>query len=90
MRRTLVDRARRKRNQKRGGGLERRDVEESQLQAPGPSDELQAVDEALGGLAAVDAKAPELVKLRYFVGLSVAEAAQALNISSRPADRLWA
>jgi DNA-directed RNA polymerase specialized sigma24 family protein len=54
------------------------------------SDEVLAVDEALAGLAAADARAAELVKRRYFAGLSIPEAAEALNISPRSADRLWA
>jgi DNA-directed RNA polymerase specialized sigma24 family protein len=49
-----------------------------------------AVDEALTGLSAADAQAAELVKLRYFAGLSIPEAAEVLNISPRSADRLWA
>jgi RNA polymerase sigma factor (sigma-70 family) len=54
------------------------------------AEEVLAVDEALADLAATDAQAAELVKLRYFAGLSIPEAAEALNISSRSADRLWA
>jgi DNA-directed RNA polymerase specialized sigma24 family protein len=53
-------------------------------------DEVLAVDEALTGLATADAQAAELVKLRYFAGLSIRDAAEALNISPRSADRLWA
>ena len=54
------------------------------------SAEVLAVNEALAGLAAADARAAELVKLRYFAGLSIPEAAEVLNISPRSADRLWA
>ena len=54
------------------------------------SDEVLAVDEALTGLAAADSQAAELVKLRYFAGLSIPEAAEVLHISPRSADRLWA
>jgi len=89
MRRILVDKARRKRSVKRGGKLVRQDVEESQLAAPEVGDDLLAVDEALNGLSAADPQAAQLVKLRYFAGLSIPEAAQALGISSRTADRLW-
>jgi RNA polymerase sigma factor (TIGR02999 family) len=89
MRRILVDKARRKRSGKRGGKRVRQDVEESQLAAPEVSDDLLAVDEALTGLTAADPQAAELVKLRYFAGLSIPEAAKALGISSRTADRLW-
>jgi RNA polymerase sigma factor (TIGR02999 family) len=89
IRRILVDRARHKRSQKAGGELVRRDLEESEFAAPEVTDDLLAVDEALNGLAAVDPQAAELVKLRYFAGLSIPEAAQALGISPRSADRVW-
>jgi RNA polymerase sigma factor (TIGR02999 family) len=90
MRRILVENARHKLSLKRGGQLDRRDVDEAQFAAPAASDTLLAVDEALAGLAAVDTQAAELVKLRYFVGLSLPQAAEVLNISPRSADRLWA
>jgi RNA polymerase sigma factor (TIGR02999 family) len=90
MRRLLVDRARRKRSRKRGGDRARVELDEENLAAtPGP-EEVLAVDEALAGLAAADAQAAELVKLRYFAGLSIPEAAEALHMSPRSADRLWA
>jgi RNA polymerase sigma factor (TIGR02999 family) len=90
MRRILVDHARRKKSQKRGGGRARAEFREQSLAAPEGPDEILAVDEALAGLAATDPQAAELVKLRYFAGLSVDEAAQALGISPRSVDRLWA
>jgi RNA polymerase sigma factor (TIGR02999 family) len=90
MRRILVDRARSKRRRKRGGDRTRVDLEEANLAAPDLASELLVVDEALDRLAAADAKAAELVKLRYFAGLSIPEAAQVLNIGARSADRLWA
>jgi RNA polymerase sigma factor (TIGR02999 family) len=90
MRRILVDRARRRRSRKRGGDLVRVEFDEANLATPEAAAELLAVDEALAGLAAADAQAAELVKLRYFAGLSIPEAAQVLNIGSRSADRLWA
>jgi RNA polymerase sigma factor (TIGR02999 family) len=90
MRRILVDRARRKRSQKRGGGRTRRAIADSQLVAPELSEDLLAVDEALTQLATADAQAAELVKLRYFAGLSISESAKVLDISPRSADRLWA
>lgn len=90
MRRILVDRARRRGARKRGGGRRRADIHESAMAAPEDSPEILAVDEALAGLAAEDSKAAELVKLRYFVGLPIVEAAQILNIPPRSADRLWA
>jgi RNA polymerase sigma factor (TIGR02999 family) len=90
MRRILVDRARRKRSRKHGGGRARVPLDEASLADAGNADEVLAVDEALAGLAAVDAQAAALVKLRYFAGLSIPEAAEALHIGARSADRLWA
>jgi RNA polymerase sigma factor (TIGR02999 family) len=90
MRRILVDKARRKRSKKRGGGMARQALPDSQLVAPKISGDLLALDEALTRLAGVDAQAAELVKLRYFAGLSIPEAARVLDISPRGADRLWA
>jgi RNA polymerase sigma factor (TIGR02999 family) len=90
MRRLLVDRSRRKRSRKRGGGRARVELDEAALVAAECPDEVLAVDEALAGLAAADAQAAELVKLRYFAGLSIPEAAEALQMSPRSADRLWA
>jgi len=89
MRRILVDHARYKKSQKRGGGRARAEFREDALAAPEGADEVLAVDEALAGLAAADPPAAELVKLRYFAGLSIDEAARALDISPRSADRLW-
>jgi RNA polymerase sigma factor (TIGR02999 family) len=90
MRRILVDRARRKHSQKRGGDRDRVAFDEAKFAAAEDSDEVLTVSEALAGLAATDAQAAELVKLRYFAGLSIPEAAEALNLSPRSADRLWA
>ena len=90
MRHILVDQAKRKLSQKRGGDRDRLDLDMADLIAPEVSDEVLAVDEALSALAAVDAQAAELVKLRYFAGLSIPEATQVLNIPPRSADRLWA
>jgi RNA polymerase sigma factor (TIGR02999 family) len=90
MRHILVDRARRKRSRKRGGDRARVSFDEANLAAAEDADEVLAVDEALAGLAAADAQAAELVKLRYFAGLSIPEAAETLSISPRSADRLWA
>jgi RNA polymerase sigma factor (TIGR02999 family) len=89
MRRLLVDRARRKRSLKRGGDRARVSLAEANLAAAEDSEEVLAVDEALAGLTAADAQAAELVRLRYFAGLSIPEAAEALGISPRSADRLW-
>ena len=90
MRHILVDRARRKRSRRRGGDRARLEFDAANLAAAEDSAEVLAVDEALAGLAAADAQAAELVKLRYFAGLSIPEAAEALNLSPRSADRLWA
>jgi len=90
MRHILVDRARRKRSLKRGGDRGRVEFDDANLAAAQDSEEVLAVSEALAGLAAADAQAAELVKLRYFAGVSIAEAAEVLNISPRSADRLWA
>jgi RNA polymerase sigma factor (TIGR02999 family) len=90
MRRILIDAARRRQSQKRGGGAARRDVEPDEIAAPERSDELLTLDEALERLAAEDAPAADLVKLRYFAGLSLPDAAKVLEISPRSADRLWA
>jgi RNA polymerase sigma factor (TIGR02999 family) len=89
MRRVLVEHARRKNSQKRGGGAERVELNESTLVLAAPADELLAVDEALGDLAKEDSTAAELVKLRYFVGMTMEESATALGLSKRTAESLW-
>ena len=89
MRRILVENARRKHSLKRGGALIRHKLDEAELLAPEPREDLLALDEALTRLAATDRAAAELVQLRYFGGLSIPEAAQVLGISPRTADRLW-
>jgi RNA polymerase sigma factor (TIGR02999 family) len=90
MRRILVERERRKRSLKRGGGLARQWFDEAIVAAPGIPDDLLALDEALQKLATTDPKAAELVKLRYFAGLTVKQAAAILGVSPRTADQLWA
>lgn len=90
MRHILVERARRKLSRKRGGDRARLDVDVADVLAPQDSDEVLAVDEALSGLAEKDAQAAELVRLRYFAGMSIPDAAEVLDISPRSADRLWA
>src|SRR5438309_10184458 len=90
MRRIMVEGARRKSSLKRGGCPARQELDEENLEAPQVPDELIALDEALSQLAATDSKAAELVKLRYFAGLTVQQAAEALGISPRSADFLWA
>jgi RNA polymerase sigma factor (TIGR02999 family) len=89
MRRILVESARRKNALKHGGALARADYDPAQWAVPERPDELLAVDEAIVQLTAADAQAAELVKLRYFVGLSLPEAARVLNLSTRSAERLW-
>jgi RNA polymerase sigma factor (TIGR02999 family) len=89
MRRILVESARRRGRQKRGGGRPRVDLLEADLTVDDPPDEMLAVDDALERLEAEDPQAAELVKLRYFAGLSVEEAAQALGMSRATAYRHW-
>jgi RNA polymerase sigma factor (TIGR02999 family) len=90
MRRILVEQARRKHRVRHGGGLHRIDLD-SQLQSSGEVDEnLLALDEALERLAAEEPEAAAVVKLRYFAGLTIEEAALALNISIRTVNRHWA
>jgi RNA polymerase sigma factor (TIGR02999 family) len=89
MRRILVDRARQKQALKRGGNLERVDIDAIELPSPMPDDELLALDEALNRLATVDARAAGMVKLCFFVGLTHAEAARELGISLGTAERVW-
>jgi RNA polymerase sigma factor (TIGR02999 family) len=89
MRRILVEVARRKRAEKRGGRRDRRSLEEVEIAAPAGRVDVLALDEALGRLAARDAEAAELVKLRYFAGMTMAEAAAALGLPERTVGRLW-
>jgi len=89
MRRILVDNARRKRAQRHGGGQQRVELTE-QAAVVSDDDQLLAVNEALEKFAAQDMQKAELVKLRYFVGLRIDEAAQVLGISEATAKRYWA
>jgi RNA polymerase sigma factor (TIGR02999 family) len=89
MRRILIDRARRKAATKRGGGLRRIDIEPVSVADDGREAEWLALDDALTDLERHDPQAARLVKLRYFAGLSHQQAAQALGVSRRAADRLW-
>lgn len=90
MRRILIEKARRKSSQKAGGGLVRQEFEETQLAHPERDEDLLALDEALQKFSLVEPLKAELVKLRYFGGLTADEAAQTLEISSTTADRYWA
>jgi RNA polymerase sigma factor (TIGR02999 family) len=90
MRRILIDNARRKQAVRHGGGLRRTELDDLQLAAGAPDDELLAVDEALETFSKQDPRKAELVKLRYFVGLTLEEAANTLGLSERTAKRDWA
>jgi RNA polymerase sigma factor (TIGR02999 family) len=90
MRRILIERARQRQCEKRGAGLVRKDLDTLDLAAPESSNDLLALDDALSKLASRDPKAAELVKLRYFSGLTLDQVSQTLAIPPRTADRLWA
>ena len=90
MRRILVESARRKSRLKHGGDRQRVDLDSGCLVSAAPSLDLLALDEALSRLAATDPAKAELVKLRFFAGLTMPEAAAALGISLATADRYWA
>jgi len=89
IRRILVENARRKGRLKRGRGYQRIVLGDVEGSAQGPTDDVVALDEALTRLAQKHPEKAELVKLRYFTGFTVAEAAQALGISTTTADRYW-
>ena len=91
MRRILIERARRRLAAKRGGGLEPIDLDEVEIPSPASTDdELLAVNEALDKLARLEPRKAELVKLRYFVGLTFEETAAALGIAVPTAKQWWA
>jgi RNA polymerase sigma factor (TIGR02999 family) len=90
MRHILVDQARRKTSMKHGGDQQRVDLNESAIMTAAPDSELLAVHETLERLAAHDSTKAELVSLRYFVGLSLEEAADILGLSLATAKRSWA
>jgi RNA polymerase sigma factor (TIGR02999 family) len=90
MRRILIDKARRKRARRHGGDQERVDFENLEIALPGDDDQVLAVNEALDRLAVAEPRKAELVKLRYFVGMTIEEAAQVLGISEPTAKRHWA
>jgi RNA polymerase sigma factor (TIGR02999 family) len=89
MRRILVEAARRKKAARHGGGLNRHDADELPIAAPEPSEDLVALDEALGRFAIVEPEKAQLVKLRYFAGLTIEQAAEVLRISPATAKRHW-
>jgi RNA polymerase sigma factor (TIGR02999 family) len=89
MRRILIERARRKQSDKRGGGQRRTSLDEGLAVSDEPSPDLLAIDEALTRLEARDETMSRVVKLRYFAGLTVEEVAAALDTSPRTVNRLW-
>ena len=90
MRRILIDNARLKKSLKRGGDRQRVDLDGTDFAIEVPSEQLIALDEALTRLAEEDHTVAELVKLRYFVGLTIEQAAEVLKVSRRTACRYWA
>lgn len=89
MRRILIESARRRKALRHGGGQVRMDIQEVEVAAPAADEQLLAIDEALCRLSALDPKKAELVKLRYFIGMTIEEAASALDISEATAKRWW-
>jgi len=89
MRRVLIDKARHKASLKGGSDRPLDELHESRIELTAPSEEILAVHDALDALAAKDAIAAEVVKLRYYVGLTISEIAEVLEISPRSADRHW-
>ena len=90
MRRVLIDNARRKRALRHGGGQQRVNFEQAELASAIDDEQLLAVNEALDKLAEQNKVEAELVKLRYFVGMTIEEAAEVLDMSARTADNYWA
>ena len=90
MRRILVDNALRKQRPKHGGDRQRVDLEVGLALDDSPDPEILALDEALVRLAEIDEAAAEVIKLKYFTGLTLAQIAEVLGVSSRTADRRWA
>ena len=89
MRRILISSARRRAAARHGGGVQRVNVDEVEIAAPAKDEELLAIHETLDALAAHDARKAELVKLRYFVGLTIEEAAEVMGVSTPTAKRDW-
>lgn len=90
MRRILIDNARRKKRLKRGGDQQKVDLDNAEIAVNDPSTDLIALDEALSKLYKEEPKVADLVKMRFYAGLSLDQAATALEISRRTADRYWA
>ena len=89
MRRILVEAARRKTSEKHGGNLDRHNVDVMEIAEEEVNEEILIMDETLAQLTTVDSTAAELVKLRYFGGLTAEDAGKVLGVSPRTADRLW-
>ena len=90
MRRILVENARRKKRLKRGGDLQQVELADVSVVVPKIHEDLIALDDALERLQTIDAEAVQLVHLRYFVGMSIPDAAKLMGIAPRTADRIWA
>lgn len=90
MQQILIDIARRKQRLKHGGNLAGEELHESRIAMSVPSEELLAVNDALEALAREDSQAAEVVRMRYFVGMTVPEIAVALDLAPRTVDRHWA
>ena len=89
MRRILVENARRKRSERRGGGVRRLNLDQGDALAAAPPDDLLALDETLERLTSHDPRAAQLVKLHCFAGLTVEQAAETLGMSRSNAYRMW-
>ena len=90
MRRILVEQARRKKSARAGGGQKRHEIHDSAIAVEDDTIDLIALSEALDRLTTEDPRKAELVKLRYFTGLTIAEAADAMGVSHATAERYWA
>jgi RNA polymerase sigma factor (TIGR02999 family) len=90
MKRILIENARRRRQIKRGGALSRRELDPERLAQPEPDDDIEALSDALDKLATIHPGAAQIVRLRYFAGLTLKEAAATLGVAPRTADSYWA
>ena len=90
MRHILIDRARKRQCERHGGGQQRIDIDQVELAAPAEDDSLLALNDAIDELEKADPEKAEVVKLKFFVGLSEREAAEVLGVSERTVERRWA